>query len=54
MLKLRLEKEYDEAGKPHPYAFEELENLYRTLNNNEQVDFYAARRKAAMCYLMYT
>jgi tetratricopeptide (TPR) repeat protein len=47
-IQLRLEKEWDEAGEPDPYVFEELELLYRDLNNNEKADFYAARRKALM------
>lgn len=44
-IQLRLEKECDEAGEPDRYVFEELETLYRTLNNNQQADFYVTRRK---------
>lgn len=47
-IQLRLERECDEAGEPDPYVFEELEQLYQTLNNPEQAAFYAARHKAAM------
>ena len=47
-IQLRLEKECDEAGEPDPYVFEELEILYRALNNHEKADFYAARRKSTM------
>jgi len=47
-IQLRLERECDEAGEPDPYVFEELEHLYRALNNSEQADFYATRRKATM------
>ncbi len=45
-IQLRLESECDEAGEPDPYVFEELELLYKALNNNEKAEFYAARRKA--------
>jgi tetratricopeptide (TPR) repeat protein len=47
-IQLRLERECDEAGEPDPYVFEELEILYKALNNDEKARFYAARRKAAM------
>jgi tetratricopeptide (TPR) repeat protein len=47
-IQLRLEKESDQAGEPDPYVFEELEQLYRALNNLERADFYAARRKAIL------
>ena len=45
---LRLEKECDEVGEPDPYVFEELELLYKALNNKEKAKFYAIRRKATM------
>lgn len=45
-IQLRLEREWDEAGEPDPYVFEELELLYRALGNEEKAEFYAARRKA--------
>lgn len=45
---LRLEREWEEAGEPDPYVFEELEHLYRALNNNERADYYAARRNNPM------
>lgn len=45
-IQLRLEREWDEAGKPDPYVFEELELLYQALNDQEKAEFYAARRKA--------
>ena len=44
-IQLRLEKEWDEAGKPDPYVFEELEHLYRALSDDEKAEYYAARRK---------
>lgn len=47
-IQLRLEREWDDAGEPDPYVFEELEHLYRALKNSEQADFYATRRKATI------
>jgi hypothetical protein len=47
-IQLRLEREWDEAGEPDPYVFEELEHLYRALQDGERADFYAARRKATI------
>jgi len=47
-IQLRLEGECDEAGEPDPYVFEELEYLYRALNNSERADFYATRYKATL------
>jgi len=47
-IQLRLEKECDDVGEPDPYVFEELELLYKTLNNKEKAEFYATRRKATM------
>ena len=46
-IQLQLERECDEAGEPDPYVFEELEYLYRALGNLSQVEFYAARQRAA-------
>jgi len=43
-IQLRLEKEWDEAGEPDPYVFEELELLYQALNDKENAKFYATRR----------
>lgn len=47
-IQLQLELECDKAGEPDPYVFEELELLYKALNNDEKAEFYAARRKATM------
>jgi tetratricopeptide (TPR) repeat protein len=47
-IQLRLEGECDAAGEPDPYVYEELEQIYRALNNTEQAEIYAARRKAAL------
>jgi tetratricopeptide (TPR) repeat protein len=45
-IQLRLEREWDAAGEPDPYVFEELEKLYRAQNNTERADHYAVRLKA--------
>ena len=45
-IQLRLEKECDEADEPDPYVFEELELLYKDLNDMEKAEHYATRRKA--------
>jgi tetratricopeptide (TPR) repeat protein len=45
-IQLRLEKECDQAGEPDAYVFEELEQLYQALNDNEKAGFYANRRKS--------
>lgn len=47
-IQLRLEKEWDEAGEPDPYVFEELELLYQALDEKEKAEFYATRRKATV------
>ncbi|MGW8227100.1 MAG: hypothetical protein ACWGOY_15265, partial [Anaerolineales bacterium] len=47
-IQLHLEKEWDEAGEPDPYVFEELELLYQALGDEEKAEFYATRRKATM------
>lgn len=44
-IQLRLEKEWDDAGEPDPYVFEELELLYTALNDVERAEYFAARRK---------
>lgn len=46
-IQLRLEQEWDQAGEPDPYVFEELEHLYRARGDIERADYYAARRKEA-------
>ncbi len=47
-IQLRLEREWDEAGEPDLYVFEELEHLYRALDNDERANTYAFRREAMM------
>jgi hypothetical protein len=44
-IQLRLEKECDEARRPDPYVYEELEYLYRALKDDDKADGYAIRRK---------
>lgn len=46
-IQLQLEKEWDQAGEPDPYVFEELELLYRALNDTQRADHYAVLRRAA-------
>jgi tetratricopeptide (TPR) repeat protein len=46
-IQLRLEKEWDEAGEPDPYVFEELELLYKARGEKDKAEFYAARREAS-------
>lgn len=40
-IQLRLEQECAAAGVPDPYVFEELEHLYRALDQPERAEFYA-------------
>lgn len=44
-LQLELEREWDAAGKPDPYVFEELEHLYRAKGDAHRAGHYAARRR---------
>jgi hypothetical protein len=46
-IQLRLEREWDEAGEPDPYVFEELEHLYRAKGDAARADTYAARLAAS-------
>lgn len=46
-IQLRLEREWDAAGEPDPYVFEELEAIYKAQGNAERATHYAARLKAA-------
>lgn len=46
-IQTRLEREWDEAGRPDPYVYEELEHLYRAKNNAERASQYAAKLEAA-------
>jgi tetratricopeptide (TPR) repeat protein len=42
-----LEREWDEAGAPDPYVYEELEHLYRATGDTAAADRYAAKLAAA-------
>jgi len=42
-LQLALEREWDAAGAPDPYVFEELELLYRAKGDEGRAEHYAAR-----------
>jgi tetratricopeptide (TPR) repeat protein len=46
-IQLRLEREFDAAGQPDPYVFEELEALYRARGDADKAEHYNARRAAA-------
>ena len=46
-IQLRLEREWDAAGEPDPYVYEELEALYRQAGDAARADAYAARLKAS-------
>lgn len=46
-IQLRLEREWDEAGEPDPYVFEELEHLYRATGDTARAEAYAAKLRAA-------
>jgi tetratricopeptide (TPR) repeat protein len=42
-IQLRLEQEWDADGEPDPYVFEELELLYRALDDPESAERYAEK-----------
>jgi tetratricopeptide (TPR) repeat protein len=46
-IQLRLEREWNEAGEPDPYVYEELEKLYRDTGDSERAEAYAAKLRAA-------
>jgi tetratricopeptide (TPR) repeat protein len=45
-IQQRLEREWDEAGEPDPYVYEELEALHRALGNEPLAKHYAGKRRA--------
>lgn len=45
-IQQRLEREWDEAGEPDPYVYEELEALHRALGSSELAQHYADKRRA--------
>ena len=46
-IQLRLEREWEQAGEPDPYVFEELEHLYRAAGDATRADAYAAKLAAS-------
>jgi tetratricopeptide (TPR) repeat protein len=46
-IQLRLEREWEQAGEPDPYVFEELEHLYRASNDAAKADHYQAKLRHA-------
>jgi len=46
-IQLRLEREWNEAGDPDPYVYEELEKLYRDAGNADLAEAYAAKLRAS-------
>lgn len=42
-IQLRLEREFDEAGKPDPYVYEELDHLYRAVGDDAKALHYKQR-----------
>ena len=42
-IQLRLEREWEQAGDPDPYVFEELEHLYRATKDTVRADSYATK-----------
>ncbi|MEZ0307731.1 MAG: tetratricopeptide repeat protein [Ramlibacter sp.] len=44
-IQLRLEREWDAAGEPDPYVFEELAHLYRALKDESKAAFYEERHR---------
>ena len=46
-IQLRLEKECDQAGEPDPFVYEELEHIYKALNDPEKAEYYAGLRKTS-------
>lgn len=45
-IQLRLDEEWDAAGEPDPYVWEELEHLYRAKGDEPRAAQYAERRAA--------
>jgi tetratricopeptide (TPR) repeat protein len=46
-IQQRLEKEWDAAGEPDPYVYEELEHLHRALGDEARAKHYAEKLRAA-------
>ena len=46
-IQLRLEREWDAAGEPDPYVYEEIEHLYRALSDEPRAKAYADKLAAS-------
>jgi tetratricopeptide (TPR) repeat protein len=46
-IQLRLEREWEQAGEPDPYVFDELEQLYREIQDTARADMYATKLRLA-------
>ena len=46
-IQLRLEREWNDAGEPDPYVYEELEQLYRASGDTALAEQYAAKLQAS-------
>jgi tetratricopeptide (TPR) repeat protein len=46
-IQLRLEREWDAAGEPDPFVYEELEGLYRQAGDAAKASAYASKLKAS-------
>ena len=46
-IQQRLEREWDAAGEPDPYVYEELEAIHRALGDEKLAQHYAAKQRAA-------
>ena len=46
-IQLRLEREWNDAGEPDPYVYEELEQLYRQSGDSALAEQYAAKLQAS-------
>lgn len=44
-IQLQLESEFDEAGEPDVYVFQELEQIYRGMGQSAEADRYAAKAR---------
>lgn len=45
-MQLQLEKDWQTAGEPDAYVFEELEAIYRALGDNEKANKYLKSKDA--------
>lgn len=45
-IQLKLEQQWDELGEPDPYVYQELESLYRALENESMAEAYRVKYEA--------